>query len=91
MAIVQGCMSMLIADDDRRYRIDLADGEVALYTDEGDYIHLKRDGVIAVKAGSRVEIDGGTGSPVGVVTGACVCVFTGQPHPDVSTNVKASK
>jgi len=31
-----------IASDDRRYRLAIEDGEVALYTDEGDYIHLKR-------------------------------------------------
>jgi phage baseplate assembly protein V len=38
---------LCIAVDDRRYRVKgLADGEVAIYTDEGDKIHLKRGNVI---------------------------------------------
>ena len=42
--------SVVIACADRRYRLSgLADGEVALYTDEGDRIHLKR--------GRSVEVD----------------------------------
>jgi phage gp45-like len=31
-----------IASDDRRYRLHVEDGEVALYTDEGDFVHMKR-------------------------------------------------
>ena len=35
--------------DDRRYRLkNLKQGEVVLYTDEGDYIHLKRGNIIEV-------------------------------------------
>ena len=35
--------------DDRRYRLkNLKPGEVVLYTDEGDYIHLKRGNIIEV-------------------------------------------
>jgi len=34
--------AVIIAVDDRRYRIKLEAGEVALYTDEGDYVALKR-------------------------------------------------
>lgn len=40
---------LCIAVDDRRYRLKgLEDGEVALYTDEGDKVHLKRNRVIEV-------------------------------------------
>lgn len=40
---------LCIAVDDRRYRLTgLEDGEVAIYTDEGDKIHLKRGNVIEV-------------------------------------------
>jgi len=40
---------ILIKVDDRRFRLKaLAEGEVALYTDEGDKIHLKRGGKIVV-------------------------------------------
>ncbi len=44
----QGNQIMLIASDDRRYRISLDAGEVALYTDEGDYVHLKRGRLVEV-------------------------------------------
>lgn len=43
-----------IADDDRRYRIALEEGEVALYTDEGDKIHLKRDKTIEIVSGNKL-------------------------------------
>jgi len=41
---------IVIAMDDRRYRLKgLEDGEVALYTDEGDKIHFKR--------GNKIDIE----------------------------------
>jgi len=41
--------SVVIACADRRYRLaGLEDGEVALYSDEGDKVHLKRGRVIEV-------------------------------------------
>lgn len=43
-----------IADDDRRYRIALEAGEVALYTDEGDKVHLKRDKTIEIVSGNKL-------------------------------------
>ena len=40
---------VVLAVDDRRYRVQaLKDGEVAIYTDEGDRIHLKRQRTIEV-------------------------------------------
>jgi len=45
--------SVVIACADRRYRLTgLEDGEVALYTDEGDKVHFKRDRVIEVVTGT---------------------------------------
>lgn len=59
----QGNNIILIASDDRRYRIAISDGEVALYTDEGDHIHMKRGRLIEVvtdtlkiTAGTKVEM-----------------------------------
>lgn len=57
--------SVVIACADRRYRLTgLEDGEVALYSDEGDKVHLKRGRVIEVetetfnlKAATAVNID----------------------------------
>lgn len=39
---------VVIASEDGRYRLQLKDGEVSLYTDEGDYVHMKRGRVIEV-------------------------------------------
>lgn len=48
---------LVIAVDDRRYRLKgLAAGEVALYTDEGDKIHLQRGGTIEIVAGTKVSV-----------------------------------
>ena len=45
------------AVDDRRYRLrSLAPGEVAIYTDEGDKIVLKRGGTIEVTASTKVVL-----------------------------------
>lgn len=40
--------AVVVASEDGRYRVTLQDGEVALYTDEGDHIHLKRGRLIEV-------------------------------------------
>lgn len=49
---------VVIAVDDRRYRLTgLEEGEVAIYTDEGDKIVLKRGREIEVTAGTRVILD----------------------------------
>lgn len=40
--------SIVIASEDGRYRLQLKDGEVSLYTDEGDYVHMKRGRMIEV-------------------------------------------
>ncbi len=53
--IREGNHLVMIASDDRRYRIALEEGEVALYTDEGDYVHFKRGGKIEVLAGAKVK------------------------------------
>jgi phage gp45-like len=48
---------VVVAVDDRRYRLkELQPGEVAIYTDQGDKIVLKRDGNIEVTASTKVTI-----------------------------------
>ncbi|MDF5874232.1 phage baseplate assembly protein [Pseudomonas aeruginosa] len=39
---------VVVATEDGRYRVQVVDGEVCLYTDEGDYIHMKRGRLIEV-------------------------------------------
>lgn len=55
--IKDGNNVVLIASDDRRYRLQLQDGEVALYTDEGDAIHLKRNKEIHITTGGKLVVD----------------------------------
>lgn len=50
-------MVVLVVDDRRFRKKDLAEGEVALYTDEGDYVLLKRGRIVEVKAGARLRVD----------------------------------
>lgn len=47
---------IMIATDDRRYRLAVAGGAVALYTDEGDYVLLGRDRNITVVGGTSVQV-----------------------------------
>ncbi|KPA90599.1 Mu-like prophage protein gp45 [Pseudomonas asplenii] len=56
--------AVVVASEDGRYRIQLQDGEVSLYTDEGDYVHMKRGRVVevltdtlVVKAGKKVRFE----------------------------------
>ena len=64
--------TVVVASEDGRYRITLQDGEVSLYTDEGDYVHMKRGRVVEVvtdtllvKAASKVRFE----TPLVEVTG----------------------
>ena len=53
----EGNHIVLIASDDRRYRLAVAQGAVALYTDEGDYILLGRERQITVLGGNGVTVE----------------------------------
>jgi phage gp45-like len=55
VCVQDGESIVMIADDDRRYRISLANGEVALYDDLGSKIHLKRDRKIEISCGDAVN------------------------------------
>lgn len=49
--------SVVLIAADRRYRKrNLVAGEVAIYTDEGDYILLSRGRIVQVVAGTRVRV-----------------------------------
>lgn len=54
--IREGNHIVMIASDDRRYRISIEEGEVALYTDEGDKIHLRRNRIIEIAGGEQVIV-----------------------------------
>jgi len=74
--------TIVIAAADRRFRLkNLAKGEVALYTDEGDVIHFKRGNHIVIDAASKVTVKAPnvdiTASTKVTVT-APECDFTGN-------------
>lgn len=49
---------LAVAVDDRRHRMTgLQPGEVAVYTDEGDSVVIRRGGTIEVKAATKVKVD----------------------------------
>lgn len=91
---------IIIATHDGDSRLKgLAEGEVALYDDLGQKVHLTRDGIVIDGAGKPITLQnfsvanfiaaGGTAK--GIVQADCVCAYTGQPHPMVSATVKGSK
>ncbi|KAF0145125.1 MAG: mu-like prophage Flumu protein gp45 [Nitrospirae bacterium] len=55
--IQDGNHIVMLASDDRRYRLAIEDGEVALYTDEGDHILFKRGKEIYIKSGNKLKAD----------------------------------
>ncbi len=50
---------------DKRYQLELQEGEVALHDDEGNFVKLGRGGVATVKAATKVVAD----TPLFVTTG----------------------
>lgn len=68
---------IVIKSDDRRYRVkNLAAGEVAIYTDEGDKIHFKR--------GNKIEITTGE-----LTVNASVKAVINTVNAEVNATVKA--
>ncbi|MDY6789673.1 MAG: phage baseplate assembly protein [Thermodesulfobacteriota bacterium] len=59
IVLKKGNNIIVVASDDRRYRIALQDGEVAIYTNEGDSIHMKRGREIRVTT-EKLIIDAAT-------------------------------
>jgi len=62
--IQEGNHLIMVASDDRRYRIAIEEGEVALYSSEGDHVHLKQGRVVEVvtntllvKAATKVRFE----------------------------------
>lgn len=80
LAAIAGARSHLvaIAVDDGRYRLkNLQDGEVALYTDEGDVIHFKRGRIMDVIAGNAINV---TAPQVTVTATTKVTLDTPEVH-----------
>lgn len=48
---------MVIVHGHKRYQMALVQGEIALHDDAGNYVHIRRGGIIEVKAFSKVIAD----------------------------------
>lgn len=42
---------------DKRYQMNLVEGEVAIHDDEGNWVHIKRGGIIEARAAAKVIAD----------------------------------
>ncbi len=60
-----GAQGIIIATEHAEYRLVLSEGEVALYDHLGQYVHLKSDGKIHVKANNDIVLNDGTVSVAG--------------------------
>jgi phage baseplate assembly protein V len=89
---------IICIDDSKNRKKGLETGDVCLYRAGGDYIHMTTEG-IEIYSNDKVVVNspsvilGGETLPAtaGVVTGECICAFTGVPHADKSSKVKAGK
>jgi phage baseplate assembly protein V len=83
--------AVIIATADRRYKVTLEDGEVAIHDDLGQSVHLKRTGVVVetpldvdvdaegdvtVDSEGDVTIDGATGVDIKAAAGGITVVAT---------------
>lgn len=83
---------VLIADNSKYRKKGLQSGEVALYDKNGSYILLRTNGDVVIKPSGKVLLGADTlAATAGVVTGECLCAFTGAPHPDKSSVILAKK
>lgn len=81
--IRQGGQFIAIGSDDRRYRIALEEGELALYDDLGQVVHLTREGVV-VSSPKKISA---TAPTVEVIAEVKVTMTT--PLLEVSGNIQA--
>jgi phage gp45-like len=56
MILREGNHLVMIASDDRRYRIGLDSGEIAIVSDEGDKVHLQRGKKLRIESGNTVDV-----------------------------------
>lgn len=82
--IDQGNVMIAVASDDRRYRLALGAGEVALYDDQGQKLHLMANGNIEVLALTKCKV---TAPTVEIIASTKVTMTT--PLLEVSGNITA--
>lgn len=98
IAVQFGHRTIVIAGVDRRIAPAMASGDVAIHSDQDQYVILKKSGGIDIRTSGTVTVYAGTiklgdntltPAAHGIVTRSSVCSFTGAPHPDGSSTVMA--
>lgn len=56
VGFVQGDVVIIVGSEDRRYRLAVESGDVALYDNRGSKIHLQDDGKIVIESSGSIEI-----------------------------------
>lgn len=75
-----------IASEDRRYRLkNLIPGESAIYNQAGDYVKIKADGTIEVRASTKVDVE----APEIVATASTKVTLT-TPLVEMSGNLEVA-
>lgn len=75
-------LGLALVIGDKQYQMELAEGEVALHDDEGNFVKLGRGGAVTVKASASITLD----APVVTVTG----VLNAQQAVNVSGALTAN-
>ncbi len=91
IVIHEGNHYIMIAEDDRRYRISVEQGEVCIYTDEGDNIHFERGKQLVITSGGQVTVNApnvilGDSTALALLTSAFATLYNGHTH-DPNTGV----
>ena len=90
-----GSHSVALVVDDRRYKLEVNEGEVAIFNRHGDKVHIKDDRSIAITAALKVEINAPLVECSGTVTAKDFITHTGvsaNNHDHDETNgVKTNK
>ena len=83
---VKGKRTTIINDNDET---TVTSGDIKI-TVSGGKCTVDISGKTAWKSSGKIEFDGGSGAPMGVVQGNCICPLIKAPHIHISQTVKAS-
>lgn len=80
VVINEGNNFIMIASDDRRYRLPIVNGEVRIYTDEGDNIYFQRGKQITITSGNKlvanIANEADINAPIVNVNASTSCTIT---------------
>jgi hypothetical protein len=90
ITIIQSGRNVLIAEDDRRYRISVQDGEVALYSDKGVKVHLMRNKIVEISGADEINLGGDRASLEKLIDARFKTLFDNHAHVGVVAGSSSS-